>query len=116
MPRGPRLIQDVEVLRPTIDPKGDAVVPVSGTVVRGTVWTRRAKPIAAGTGEVLEVTGIGFLASGTDVQRRDRLRLASGQTGGPALFQVAHVVRAYDDRGRESHVGVELQDPPEGPH
>lgn len=110
---GPRFPQTVELLRPTIDPKGDVVVPASGTLVSGAVWMRRRKPVQAGVGEVREVVAMGFLPSGTDVARRDRLHLGSGQVGGPHQFVVLEVVPAFDDRGRLNHVGLELTDAPE---
>lgn len=105
---GPRFPGSGTLIRPVIGTGGDLTFP-AGTSVRCGVWARRRKQVLA-EGELFEVTAMGFLPSGTDVARRDRLELANGQPGGPARYEVLTVIPAVDDMGRENHVAVELRD------
>jgi hypothetical protein len=51
------------------------------------------------------VTARGWFPSGTDVQRRDRVRRSTGQK-----YEVVRVVDGVNDRGVEDHIGVWLLD------
>lgn len=104
---GPRFMQSVNLQRPTVNGQGDLVLP-SGTLVSGAVWDRRRKQVVGGTGELFTVTAQGFLPVNTDVRERDRLTVSAGHLLGTA-YDVVTVVSAFDDRGRASHVGVELR-------
>lgn len=106
-----RFAQTATLIRPTIGPGGDLTFP-AGSTVKCALWARKRKQVLA-EGELFEVTAEAFVPKGTDVQRRDRLELASGQVNGPARFEVLTVVTAHDDLGRVHHVGLELRDAPE---
>jgi hypothetical protein len=110
---GMRFPQVVTLSRPEIASNGD-VVATSGTQVRAAIWMRRKKSVLTEIGEAMEVVAQGFFPRGTDVQRRDRVELASGQAGGPQLFEVLTVIPGFDDRGVSDHVGVELKHAAEG--
>lgn len=105
-----RFPQQVALKRPTIDRHGDVTLPAGTSGVRAGIYPRRRKAVLGGTGEVFEVTAVGFFPAGTDVQRRDRVVLASGEVGGPHTFEVVTVVPAFTDLARTDHVAVELRD------
>lgn len=102
---GPRLFQALLLQRPTVGASGDLVAG-SNTAVSGSIFQRRRKAVIGGTGELTEITAVGFLAAGTDVMTRDQLTV-SGTT---QAFEVVTVVSGHDDRGTVDHVGVELRD------
>lgn len=107
-----RFPQTVTLIRPTVGSKGDLSFP-EGSSVKCGLWPRRRKQVLGGAGEVFEVTAVAFVPKGTDVQRRDRVVLASGQPGGPGRFEVLTVIPAFSDRGTVHHIGLELRDAPE---
>lgn len=101
----PRFFQALIHQRPTVGLSGD-LVSGSTSGVSGAVWHRRRKAVIGGTGELMEITAVGFLPAGTDVRARDQLTVS-----GTALrFEVVNVVSGYDDRNVTDHVGVELRD------
>ena len=107
MTTGLRYFTTADIDRPTFDTHGDRVYSSVVSGVRFSFWSRRRKDILGGQGELLSVDAIGFLPSGTDVERRDRIS-ATGPDGVARTFDVVHVVPGWDDRGVLDHVGVEL--------
>jgi hypothetical protein len=106
--------QSATIKRPTLSDSGDVVVPASGTSTPAAIFPRRRKSVAGGVGEVFDVVAVGFFPLGTDVVRRDRVSLASGEAGGPAEFEVVTVIPGLDCYGVQDHVATELRHAPEG--
>jgi hypothetical protein len=112
--------QTATIKRPTLSTAGDVVVPASGTSTPAAIFARRRKAVLSsasaggGGGEVYMVTAAAYFPLGTDVMRRDRVSLASGQAGGPAEFEVVTVMPGLDCYGVVDHMAVELRNAPEG--
>jgi len=102
MTTGLRYFTTADIDRPTFDSRGDRVYANVVSGARFSFWDRRRKDVLGGQGELLTVTAIGFLPSGTDVQVRDRIS-SQGRT-----FDVVTTVSGRDDRGVLDHIGVEL--------
>jgi hypothetical protein len=102
---GPRYFQNLIHQRPTVGGSGDLVSGAT-TLISGAVWHRRRKAVVGGQGELVDITAIGFIPAGTDIQTRDELTV-SGTT---LRFEVVHVISGYNDRGDIDHVGIELRD------
>jgi hypothetical protein len=100
----PRYFLTVFVSRPTVSALGD-LVSGSETSARASIWDHEIKTIIGSTGELFTVTARGWFPSGTDVQRRDRVRRSTGQK-----YEVVRVVDGVNDRGVEDHIGVWLLD------
>jgi len=108
----PRYFTSGSIYRPTIDRYGDRTV-TSGQVVasgvRMSIWDTKAKDLVAG-GELVKITAVGFLPSGTNIATRD---VISGVAALPGRrFEVLWIASGVDDRGRIDHVGVQLREIP----
>jgi hypothetical protein len=93
--------------RPAVAGSGDAEYSGDGTPVRLALWMRRPSLLIQGQGEAYVSRGQAFLPASTDVQRRDRITVASGFLAG--TYEVTEIVPAHDDRGRLDHWGVEVR-------
>jgi hypothetical protein len=106
----PRFSKSVEIHRPTIGADGRLVF--SGTpasTVSGAIFQRRLK-VTVAEGESYQITATAFLPAGTDLRRRDHLKIVAPAAVSGQRFLVVNLPSAIDDYGVENHVGAELQD------
>lgn len=108
-----RFNASLEHLRPTVTSGGELSYASLG-LISGSVWESRQKLNVGNQGELRTTLAQGFFPAGTDLQRRDQVRLPGTIVGttvsGGQHFEVLQVTPGKDCDGAQDHVGARLRD------